>query len=135
VELTDMCPTLLGLLGLPLHPGIQGIDWSEALRTGDEIAREDVYVDMFNMDPMTHYRASGPYGAVRTLRTADWKLNVYPTFGPEYGQLFDLKNDPRETVNLYGDPAHRNTRENMLWRLMERMHNNTDPLPRRLTQW
>jgi len=135
VELTDVCPTLLGLLDLPTHPGVQGIDWSDALRSGDDIGREDIYSDMFDLDPMVFARGTGPYGAVRTLRTRDWKLNVYPTAGQKYGQLFDLQNDPAEAHNLYGDPEHRDRREEMLWRLLQRIHRNADPLPLRLTQW
>ena len=135
VELTDVCPTLLGLLDLPIHPGVQGKDWSTALQGGDDIGRDDVYSDMFDLDPMVCAGATGPYGAVQTLRRSDWKLNVYPTAGPEYGQLFDLRSDPDESHNLYGAPAHRPKREEMLWRLLQRQHRNTDPLPLRLTQY
>jgi len=135
VELTDICPTLLGLLGLPKHHGIQGIDWSDALHTGKEIGREDIYADMFDMTPQRFGEASGPFGAVRTLRTRDWKLNIYPTASRQYGQLFDLQHDPDESHNLYGDPAYRDMREEMLWRLLQRIHCNTDPLPLLLTQW
>jgi len=135
VELTDVCPTLLGILGLPLHPGIQGEDWSPQLLSGEAIGRDDVYSDMFDMDPMVAATGSGPYGAVRTLRTQEWKLSIYPTAGPEYGQLFDLQRDPDEARNLYGEPGYRDRREEMLWRLVQRMHQNADPLPLRLTQW
>ena len=135
VELTDVCPTLLGLLDLPPHPGIQGVDWSPQVLGGGAIGREDIYSDMFDMDPMIGATGSGPYGAVRTLRTREWKLNIYPTAGPQYGQLFDLQGDPDETRNLYGEPEYRDRREEMLWRLLQRMHQNADPLPLRLTQW
>ncbi|MCK5844936.1 MAG: sulfatase-like hydrolase/transferase, partial [Victivallales bacterium] len=51
VELTDVHPTLLGLLGIPINDGVQGMDWSENLKSGDEIAREDIYSDMFDLIP------------------------------------------------------------------------------------
>jgi len=135
VELVDVYPTLLGLLGIPVNPGVQGMDWSGALRDGSAIAREDIYADMFNMHPLVSGSTFGPFMAIQTLRTDDWKLNVYPTAGPEYGQLFNLRDDPGERTNLYADPAHRDTREAMLWRLLQRVHRNIDPLPLRLTQW
>ena len=37
------------------------------------------------------------------IRTEDWKYILYEGFRP---QLFDLKNDPGELVDLGEDPAH-----------------------------
>jgi hypothetical protein len=86
--------------------------------------------------PETYVTPSGgPYMAVQTLRTERWKLSVYPTAGPEYGQLFDLKADPDEAHNRYGDPGLRDVREQLLWQLFRRVAGNTDPLPRVLSQW
>ena len=135
VELTDVHPTLLGLLGLPVNEGVQGIDWSSPLRSGGPIGRENVYADMFDLEPMRFGKRFGPYMAVQTLRTKHWKLNVYPAAGPQYGQLFDLVNDPGETQNRYADPACRDRREALLWCLLQRLYKNTDPLPFWLTQF
>ena len=135
VELTDLHPTLLGLLGLPINPGVQGIDWSPRLRDGSEIGRDDIYADMFDLSPQKFGTFTGPYGAVQTLRTPQWKLNLYPTAGPQYGQLFDLANDPDESRNLYADKGCQAMREELLWRLCARTHRNTDPLPLYLTQF
>ncbi|MCG2660456.1 MAG: sulfatase-like hydrolase/transferase [Kiritimatiellae bacterium] len=134
VELTDVHPTLLGLLGLPVNNGVQGIDWSTRLQTGEGIGRADVYADMFDLTPR-FVKLSGPYMAVQTLRTDHWKLNIYPTAGRQYGQLFDLQNDPDESQNRYADAKFRDIREELLWRLASRMHENTDPLPFWLTQF
>jgi arylsulfatase A-like enzyme len=135
VELVDVYPTLLGLLGIETNPGVQGRDWSESLRNGTAIGREDVYTDMFNMDPLVVGRSFGPYMACQTLRTADWKLSIYPTAGPRYGQLFHLADDPTESRNRYGDPTCAAMREQLLWRLVSRCHQQVDPLPLRLTQY
>lgn len=138
VELTDVHPTLLGLAGLEVNPGVQGRDWSGALHGGGEIGREDVFADMYD-DPIRpetcKIPCGGPYMAVQTLRTKDWKLSIYPTASREHGQLFDLAHDPAESRNLYGDPAWRDTREEMLWRLMRRLTRNVDPLPLILAQY
>ncbi|MCK5844865.1 MAG: sulfatase-like hydrolase/transferase [Victivallales bacterium] len=135
VELTDVHPTLLGLLDIPINDGVQGIDWSEALKNGDEVSREDIYSDMFDLEPQKFGKRNGPYMAVQTIRTPEWKLNVYPTAGFEYGQLFNLLDDPDETRNLYNDPQSHEIRERMLWRLNSRSHRNHDPLPYWLTQF
>ena len=138
VELTDLHPTLLGLAGLPINPGVQGRNWSQALLGNQPIGRESILSDMYDdcVRPETCLiPCGGPYMAVQTLRTNRWKLSVYPTAGPEYGQLFDLKNDPDESRNLYGEAAFQPVREELLWRLLQRVAANTDPLPRVLSQW
>jgi arylsulfatase A-like enzyme len=135
VELVDLYPTVLGLLGLPVHPGVQGIDWSGSMRTGDRICRDHIYSGMHSLDPMVCETSSGPYTACLTLRTEAWKLNVYPGDALSCSQLFDLSHDPNETTNRFHDPAHRDTREEMLWRLLRRVHTDLDPLPLRLRQW
>jgi arylsulfatase A-like enzyme len=135
VELVDLYPTLLGLLGLPVNPGVQGNNLSGPLRNGGPVGRRDVYSEMHEMDPMVCEAGSGPYTACRTLRTADWKLNVYPCNGLACSQLFHLAEDPDETTNRFHDPAQRDRRERMLWRLLERLNADTDPLPLRLRQW
>ena len=42
---------------------------------------------------------------MRTLVTHDARLTLYGD--PRFGELFDLKSDPQELRNLYGDPAAR----------------------------
>jgi len=135
VELVDLYPTLLGLLGVQINPGVQGRDLSAALRAGQPVGREDIYADMFDMAPQVAGKASGPYEACLTLRSERWKLNVFPDAGPQFGQLFDLHDDPQEARNLYADPARAAVRHELLWRLMARHHQQVDPLPLRLTQW
>lgn len=135
VELTDVCPTLLGLLEIAPPPGLQGIDWTAALRRRGTVGREDIYADMFDLEPMTCGRRGGPYQAVQTLRTPEWKLNLYPTAGSVYGQLFNVREDPDESRNRYGDPSCRDVLGELLWRLASRLHGQTDPLPPFLTQF
>jgi arylsulfatase A-like enzyme len=43
----------------------------------------------------------------RALRADRWKLILYSVDGRETVQLFDLEEDPWETVNLAGEPEHR----------------------------
>ena len=133
VELVDVYPTVLSLLGIAGNEGVQGVDWSAALRLGQAIGREDIYSDMYEMAPLVCGEAHGPYTACQTLRTERWKLNLYPAHDRRYGQLFDLGDDPEESRNLYADGAHAAVREELLWRLATRCHQQADPLPLRLT--
>lgn len=135
VELIDLMPTLLDLVGQPIPIGVQGMSWANALKTRDAIGRPDVYSDMHHMDPMTRMKAGGPYTTCYTLRTPDWKLNIYPREPKPTGQLFHLAHDPDETADLFHEASSKAKREEMMWRLQQRVYRNIDPLPLKLTQW
>jgi len=46
-----------------------------------------------------------PHTWARTVRTNRWRATFYPD--PDHGELFDMHEDPYETVNLFYDIAHR----------------------------
>jgi len=135
VELVDLYPTLLGLLGIETNAGVQGIDWSAELRDGRDVGRDEIHSDMYDLAPVVFGKTHGAYAACQTLRTHHWKLNVFPDDGPQYGMLFHLAEDPDESRNLYDDPGCAAVREELLWRLVSRLHKQVDPLPLRLTQY
>lgn len=56
-------------------------------------------------------RYIGEYGTVRAIRDERYKLIMRYDGGENL--LIDLRDDPRETVNLYADEAHRERREDM----------------------
>ena len=51
------------------------------------------------------------------VRSKDWKLVHF--LDEEEGQLFDLNNDPQEAVNLWNEPDHQKTRQELLDNLRE----------------
>jgi choline-sulfatase len=51
-----------------------------------------------------HNTYIGEYGNVRALRNEQYKLVKYYPDGPHL--LFDMQQDPRETINLYDEPAY-----------------------------
>ena len=51
-----------------------------------------------------HGNKLGTRGRIKSVRTRDWKLVHYP--GQPYGELYDLRADPGELRNLYGQPQH-----------------------------
>lgn len=66
----------------------------------------------------------------RTVITEDWHITCYT--GEEYGELFDLKNDPEQLYNLWNAPEHRETKRDLQILLMERFAEADSTLPRRL---
>jgi uncharacterized sulfatase len=49
---------------------------------------------------------------LRTLITDDYKITIYRD--ADYGELFDLKNDPDELHNRWNDPAYNTIKTNLL---------------------
>ncbi|MEJ7640095.1 MAG: hypothetical protein WKF75_19545 [Singulisphaera sp.] len=63
------------------------------------------------------------------LRTATHKLVAL--HGSEPGELYDLRADPSETLNLWGDPGSGRLQLGLYRRLCDRMAFTVDPLPER----
>jgi len=68
---------------------------------------------------------------LRTLITERYQLTVYG--GQEYGELFDLREDPGQLHNLWNSPTHRALRDELLHRLLHELIETDSALPRRLT--
>jgi choline-sulfatase len=88
----DFMPTLMDYLGIEYHPGqsLPGKSFAPLLH-GEELGdRQSIVV-------------FDEYGPVRMIRTYEWKyVHRYP-YGPN--ELYDLKNDPGERINLVEDKA------------------------------
>jgi len=123
VELVDIAPTILEAVGLPKEPGMQGKSlWS--LLTGEtDTHRQDAMCECYNS--MVHHKNPSPY--VTMLRTHDYKLIAH--HGQNFGELYDMKNDPGETTNLWDNPQYTSERFILMQRLCDRLAFNCDPLP------
>lgn len=109
VYLYDIFPTLSDLCELPAPEGIDGKDYVPVLMGKENGIRTSLY---------TVYR-----NTVRAVRTDEWKLIRYPQ--RNYLQLFNLKNDPLEIVNLAECPGYQ-SKISELKALMNEWHNLTD---------
>jgi arylsulfatase A-like enzyme len=108
VSLVDVVPTLLALLGVAPHPGLDGIDLQAPWNApgGPPGARR-------------LFAAGGPGRTgdmIRSLRDGRHKLVLYKHSGRR--ELYDLVADPREQVNLVGMRPEVETR---LWQELSRV--------------
>ncbi len=115
VSQVDLMPTVLNLAGLsdqlPKENPLPGKDLTPLL-TGE-------------VDPATKTDRAVflDYENLRAIRTDEWKLlermDDNGKLSPLdcHDELYDLTNDPGETVNLYADPQHKETREQLKVRL------------------
>jgi arylsulfatase A-like enzyme len=117
IETVDLVPTLLELCGLAVPDRVQGRSFAPLLAGAPYNAREMVFAEnsipeVITGSSMEYAYAPGKGVAgirhpdAKMVRTARWKITHYPGHG---GELYDLKNDPGETHNLYSDPEISNT--------------------------
>lgn len=118
----DFFPTLLAIAGaqslLPDDYPVFGRDFTPLLR-GESIPWRTV---IFGDYDMYHYVKD----SMRMIRTEDWKLilHTHLQFAPE---LYDLRNDPGETVNLANRIEHFETYRDLRRRLYRRQVWMDDP--------
>ncbi|MBN1901183.1 sulfatase-like hydrolase/transferase [Candidatus Sumerlaeota bacterium] len=131
IELADIAPTLLEAVGLPRHPGMQGRSFWKLLSGEEErnSRREDVYCEYYNA--LDSHR--DPTAQLTMARTPHIKIVV--DHSHSFGELYDLKKDPKETNNLWDDPDYRDVKMEMLLRVCNRMAWTVDPLPLRRSGW
>ena len=104
----DFAPTLLDFAGGAVPDDVQGRSFRSLLETGLEAAdwKQEAYYRYWMH--MAHHDNPAHMG----IRTKTHKLIYY--YGCNYDggyktpaawELYDLRNDPQETKNLYGDPS------------------------------
>jgi arylsulfatase A-like enzyme len=99
----DMAPSLLELTGTSPLQNIDGRSWVPLVRSGDSAWRTSWFY-------YYNYEKEFPYTpSVRGVRTDSWKYIHYPhgDGSPDrhMAELYDLKKDPEERVNLVADSA------------------------------
>ncbi|VCU68234.1 Arylsulfatase [Pigmentiphaga humi] len=123
----DIAPTILARAGLAAPHGVQGHDLAPGAPDAPA-SRCAALVEEEGHRPMP---GSG-LPKVRTVVTQDWRLSVHAF--ETWGELYDLRADPHETVNLWDDPGSAATKSALLWELARSMARHADdcPLPTRM---
>jgi len=131
----DFAPTILDLAGVPIPEGSvprrpeapempaawPGRSLRPVLEGNTADVRDAVIIE--NDEDYLGLR-------LRTLVTQDYQLTVYG--GQEYGELFDLKEDPGQLHNLWDSTKHRELKRDLQRRLLHELIETDSALPRRL---
>lgn len=103
VGLQDVMPTLLDICEIPIPETIDGM----SLKSDK---KRKYFFGEFGEDET----------ASRMVRDVSHKLIYYPT--GNHFQLFDLKTDPHELIDVYGKPENRQIRESLKQKLRESLY-------------
>ena len=95
-ELLDLYPTLTDLCGLPAPKHLQGESLVPVLKDPLEVVRDSAYTVVT--------RAEHPGMVAKCLHMGPWRYTEWK--GPEDAELYHLKNDPDEHVNLINNPEY-----------------------------
>jgi arylsulfatase A-like enzyme len=122
----DLAATILDRCGIEPYNGIQGMSLMPVIEGRAEKAHDGIIVEYGGQAPFMG--KPGPM-AMRSLITRDWRITIYRDH--EWGELYDLANDPWEKVNLWDDPAHAKARGEMAERFARAVldHEDRTPLP------
>ena len=109
IENVDYAPTLLDFAGTTIPKSVQGRSFKSILESGKEDTNWKKAAYYRYWMHMAHHDNPAHLG----MRTKRYKLIYF--YGCNYQgeyqtppgwELYDMKNDPQETKNLYGDPKH-----------------------------
>jgi arylsulfatase A-like enzyme len=109
----DLAPTFLDLAGVPVPERVQGKSLLPLAKSVDPAFREAWYYEYFEWPNPEGVR---PH---RGIRTEHCKL-IHYVMEPEEFELYDLRNDPGETQNLYNVSQYQTTQAD-LWKRLNAM--------------
>jgi arylsulfatase A-like enzyme len=120
----DVAPTVLERAGLAPYLGLQGVSQLATLSGKAESARDSCLIQYdHQLGPSRPGRMLRTHGLV----TKDWRVSIAE--GIPGGELYDLKNDPDEFFNRWGDAAALGDKCAMLDRFARAEMEDVDELP------
>ena len=119
-SLVDLAPTFLDCCGLEVPRCMTGVSQKAVWYGEQEKAREHVIVENRHQPATIN---------IKTYIDERYKISVY--YNREYGELFDLQEDPDEFYNLWDDPGHQELKKELLLKFLHaEMGKEPIPMPR-----
>jgi len=95
-SLVDYAPTFLEYCGFDIPDDMTGISQCDVWHGDESQARQHVIIENRHQPTTIH---------MKTYIDTQYKITVY--YGRDYGEIFDLQNDPDELSNLWSDETLR----------------------------
>ena len=105
-SLVDLAPTFLAACNIAIPGAMQGVNQLPVWENQRKNARDEVIVEFRHQPTRVH---------LRTLVTERYKMTIYRD--QDYGELFDLHDDPDERVNLWDAVAASGVKAEMFQKL------------------
>ena len=96
----DLAPTIYELTGIKSLIPLHGRSFLPLLESEAPAWREAFVAEYF------HEKVVPRVPAWKTVRTKNWKYIQYDLESEEMNELYDLKNDPKEEINLFHNPEY-----------------------------
>jgi len=106
-SLVDLAPTFLSLAGINIPRTMAGLDQSPVWLGKTKQVRDHVIVENRHEPTTIH---------LKTYVDKRYKITVY--YNRDYGELFDLREDPREINNLWNKKEYAGLKTNLIMRLL-----------------
>lgn len=119
----DMSASILARAGLAPYNGIQGQSFLACLNS-DAQHRDDLFIEYNDGGSRLGFQ---PAARVRSLRNKEWRFTTYLT--EDWGELYDLTVDPRETHNLWDNSGYATIKAELSLRLIEHLTAQMDESP------
>lgn len=119
----DLSATILDRVGLTPYRGMQGQSFLKSL-DGETPHRDELFIEYNDGPARLGFETPA---RMRALRDEDWRITMYG--GEDWGELYDLRNDPNETHNLWDSPDHQEIRAELLLRLNHHLIAQMDESP------
>ncbi len=120
IGLLDLAPTFMDAAGLGVPGRMQGVSQLDVWTGKAASAREMVICENRHQPTRLH---------LRTYIDSRYKLTLWR--GCDYGELFDLQEDPDERRNLWSSPDHQNLKAHMMEKaIQEEMRREPTRYPR-----
>lgn len=120
----DIAPTIIERAGLKPYFGVQGKSLLGAISQGEAV-RDELLVEY--QDSKTRQGFTKP-ALVRSLVTKRYRFSMYKD--EDWGELYDLAEDPSESRNLWDEPSFAPLRAELSERLVQQLMSATDQSPR-----
>jgi uncharacterized sulfatase len=106
-SLVDVAPSFLGACGIPVPRSMTGVDQSPVWYGQVDSARDHVLVENRHEPTTIH---------MKTYIDSRYKITSY--YNHDYGEIFDLQEDPGEVRNLWDDSSDPSLKPDLLLKLL-----------------